>query len=227
MDLEEHYDNLYKESIKKIKVGDYQTDKIIDSSIDNRFGITLLIRPASPIKAKIQEFLNYLKSIDPNQYYYPSSDIHITVLSIISCYEGFELSRISIEDYVKVIKESISGLESFDIQFKGITGSTSCIMVQGFFENDSLNETRNRLKINFRNTNLEQSIDSRYLIQTAHATIVRFRNELLEPKEYIRLLDRFRDYDFGTFKVDSFELVYNDWYQRNKYVQHLCKFELE
>lgn len=226
MNLVEYYDNLYKDSILKIKSDNCQTDNLIDSSLDNRFGITLLIRPNRQVKNRIQKFLSDLKAIESNQYYYPNSDIHVTVMSIISCYNGFDLAQISLIDYVEIIKKSIATDKSVEIEFKGITASFSCIMIQGFLSNDTLNMIRDNLRINFRNSNLEQTIDKRYSIQTAHSTVVRFSKELTLKNEYIKVLDDYRDFHFGTFAVDSLELVYNDWYHRAKNEKELYRFEM-
>ncbi|HTJ52976.1 MAG TPA: hypothetical protein VL443_26155, partial [Cyclobacteriaceae bacterium] len=94
MNLPEHYNKLYQDSIQKIKSDTYQIDNLIDSSLDNRFGITLLIRLDKQIRDAIHKFLSDLKMVEPDQYYYPDSDIHVTVMSIISCYDGFELTQI-------------------------------------------------------------------------------------------------------------------------------------
>lgn len=87
MDLTQHYNQLYKTSSEVILEGNYKLDTQISDASDSRFGVTLLIRPNKTIKNKIHSFLDQLKSIEPEQYYYPDSDIHITVMSIISCYE--------------------------------------------------------------------------------------------------------------------------------------------
>ena len=227
MNLVDHYDTLYTDSIFKIKSDNCQTDHLIDSSLDDRFGITLLIRPNKQVKDQIQQFLSDLKIIEPNQYYYPDSDIHVTVLSLISCYSGFDLAKISMKDYVEVIKKSITAQKSFEIKFNGITASPSCIMIQGFLNDDTLPAIRDKLRKNFRNSTLEQTIDKRYSIQTAHATVVRFRQELTRKDEYIKVLEDYRDFYFGTFTVDTLELVYNDWYQRKEYAKELCEFEIK
>ena len=96
MDLTTHYETLLNESIQKIKTNEYHTDSLIDSPFDDRFGITLLIRPDDKSNAQILHFLSVLKKVAPRQYFYPSSDIHITIIPIISCYSGFQLSQISI-----------------------------------------------------------------------------------------------------------------------------------
>lgn len=227
MNLTEHYKELYESSIRLIENGDYKTDLLIDSPADRRFGITLLIRPPENIKNRIQVFLKDLKQVDPSQYYYPNSDIHITVMSIISCYEGFQLDQISIPNYVDLIKESLSGIDRFEIKYKGITASNSGIMIQGFPENDNLNNLRNNLRKKFKNSDLEQSIDKRYSIQTAHSTALRFRKKLQNKNEFLKILERYKNADFGSFEVKELELVFNDWYQRERNSKLLEKFRIQ
>ncbi len=226
MNLVEHYTKLYNDAIQKIKSDNYQTDQLIDSSSDKRLGLTLIIRPDNSVCTKIQSFLNELKSIEPNQYYYPDSDIHITVLSIISCYQGFDLARIAIPDYIDRIAMSLPVQKEIEIKFKGITLSPSCIMIQGFMSDNTLNEIRDQLRINFKSSVLEQTIDTRYSIQTAHSTVVRFRTALTQKNEYLKVLEDYRNHCFGTFKTHTLELVCNDWYQRKKNVEELYRFKI-
>lgn len=224
MDLTEHYNQLYKKSLETIQEGNYNLDYRIKDTLDSRFGITLLIRPPESIKQNIQLFLEELKANDPKQYYYPGPDIHITVLSIISCYEGFSLDKIALNDYIEIILKSLAGTGKIKIGFRGVTASPSALMIQGFPANDSLNNIRNNLRENFKKSNLEQSIDSRYIIASAHSTVMRFQEKFQNPKELLKIVERFRNHDFGQFTVGNLELVYNDWYQRKINTVHLNNF---
>lgn len=224
MNLNEHYHKLYTKSSQAIRAGNYKLDPQINDPSDSRFGITILIRPDEKTKAKIQLFLDELKAIEPQQYYYPDSDIHITVLSVISCHEGFSLNKIQLNDYIEIIQKSLIDTTAITINFKGITASSDAVMIQGFPTSDALNDLRNKLRENFKKSHLQQSIDSRYTIATAHATIVRFQEELQNPEELIRVIEKFRDTDFGNFTVDKLEFVYNDWYQRAKNTISLADF---
>jgi 2'-5' RNA ligase len=225
MNLAEHYHKLYTESIAKISAGNYETDHLIDSDTDQRFGITLVIRPDTETKGKIQQFLTEAKAIEPDQYYYQNADIHITLMSIISCYEGFDLKDINVEDYIQLIQRVLARHKCFKIQFKGLTASASCILIQGFLTG-TLNEIRDDLRAGFKNSDLQQRIDKRYAIQTAHATVIRFRSELIHVGALLSLIEKYRDFDFGTFEVKQVELVYNDWYQRERFVKKLHQFSL-
>ncbi|WP_231481143.1 2'-5' RNA ligase family protein [Sediminibacter sp. Hel_I_10] len=126
-----------------------------------------------------------------------------------------------------MIEKCIVEKKDINITFRGITASPSGIMIQGFIDNNELNAIRDRLRTEFKNSNLEQSLDKRYSIQTAHSTIVRFRTELSQKRKLLEFLDKNINYDFGTFKVNEFELVYNDWYQREKHVKEIYKFVTE
>ncbi len=218
MNLQEHYHQLYNTSIKEISSDNYEIDSWIDSKNDDRFGLSLIIRPSLAIKNEIQKFLNELRGIEPQQYYYPNSDIHITVISVISCYSGLKLSQIKVSEYVKLIGKCLDGLGDMSVSFKGVTASPSCLMIQGFVSDNSLNQLRDRLRYAFKNSDLEQSMDERYLIQTAHTTVFRFKEALLQKEKFLEIVENYRDYDFGTFNVEEIELVYNNWYHQERYV---------
>lgn len=226
MNLSEHYNQLYKTSSEAISAGKYAIDSELKNESDSRFGITLLIRPSDEVKANMQLFLNELKAIEPKQYYYPDSDIHITVMSIISCSEEFQLPQISPNDYIQLICKSMVDADKIKIHFKGVTASPSALMIQGFPTDETLDNLRNKLRENFKNSELQQTIDSRYTISTAHSTVMRFQEPLQNPKKLIEITDKFRDFDFGEFDVKNLELVYNDWYQRKSTTRILGNFGL-
>lgn len=226
MNLKEHYRELLIESMEKIDAEDYEVDQWINSDADKRFGITLRLIPSESVKANIQNFIEEVKAIEPDQYFYPNSDIHVTVMSIISCYEGFDLDKIQIGKYIDIIANCLLDTQSFQIQFKGLTASKSCIMLQGYTDNDLLNEARGRLRTAFKSSDLEQSLDKRYAIQTAHSTIIRFKTELAHKEELLKMISKNADRNFGSFEVKSMELVYNDWYHRKGIVIKLHDFDL-
>lgn len=221
MNLTEHYNKLYSESIDEIRKGNVLNDKLIDDKNDRRRGLTVLIRPCDDVKERIHHFQREMRSIDDQQYYQPIKDMHITVLSIISCYDGFDLSQVNIPEYVDLIKESTKKIPDINLHFKGISTSAEAVMVQGFPLNDGLEHLRNQLRSNFKATALQQSIDSRYTLSTAHITTARFRKQLKDPEKYAELLEKYRNVDFGHFKPEVVELVYNDWYQKAHVVETL------
>lgn len=220
------YDQLWTNALAAISSKGFEYDPLIEFPMDNRFGITLLIRPSKEVNEAVQHFLSSVKAIEPEHYFYPNPDIHVTVMPIISCYEGFELRQISPEDYIDLLEACLEGLPPFSIEFKGVTASPSCIMIKGFPLDATLDEIRNRLRLAFKDSPLEQSLDKRYPLQTAHATVIRFKQPVRNQTAVLEQLNQFREVYFGRFEVKELELVFNDWYQREEKVQRLFTYKL-
>lgn len=221
-----HYDELWNEALPLFEQNRFAIDPLIDAPSDDRFGLTLLFRPNPAVKQNIQAFLHELQKIEPHQYYYPDSDMHVTVMSIISCYSGFRLERVDVDSYSTLIRESLRSMKSFNIHFRGITASPSCILIQGFPADGTLEQIRNALRVNFKKTSLEQTIDKRYRQQAAHATVVRFRKEVEQSDKFIQTLRTYRTFDFGVSEINELEWILTDWYQRQNKVKLLQLFTL-
>lgn len=220
------YDQLWKAALAHVKSRGFDHDPLIDSPLDHRYGITLLIRPRKEVNDAVQNFLSLVKMIEPEHYFYPNPDIHVTVMPIISCYEGFQLRQINPQEYIDLLKSCLEGLPPFSIEFRGVTASPSCILIKGFPLDDTLESIRNRLRTAFKDSQLEQSLDKRYALQTAHSTVIRFKQPVRNQTAVLEQLDQFRDFYFGQFEVRELELVFNDWYQREEKVQRLYTFRL-
>lgn len=226
MNLAEHYRQMYEDSLSVIRSQGPQTDELIDSPEDTRRGITLLTRPPREVKAAVRAMLERLRGLEPGQYYYPDEDIHLTVLSIITCRSGFTLEEIVPQDYIRLIQNTLRGLPPIRIRFRGITLSPGCVMIQGYPNDDTLNRFRDRLRDAFRNSPLRQTLDQRYTLRTAHSTIIRFRRPFRDTDAFLSALESCREQDFGSFRLERMELVLNDWYQRRENTRELGFFQL-
>ncbi len=92
---------------------------------------------------------------------------------------------------------------------------------------NALNQIRDNLRTDFKGTSLEQSMDKRNVIQTAHSTIFRLKERIENKESFLDIVEKYKDHYFGSFTVNSLVLVYNDWYQRKEFVKELYRFELE
>ena len=99
-------------------------------------------------------------------------------------------------------------------------------MIQGFPLNNNINFIRENLRKYFKSSKLTNSIDKRYQIKTTHSTIIRFKNNLINPINFIELIEKYRDYNFGISNIKVLEFVFTDWYQRNKNNKALFTFKL-
>ena len=159
------------------------------------------------------------------QYYYPVSGTHVTVLSVIPCYNGFNRQSFNDEDYKKVVKASIQNIHPFKLHFQGITASPAEILAQGY-QRGMLNLFLKNFRALFKKSGLEISFDTHYSIVAAHSTIMRFKQPLQNPAKFIEVLEEYRHHEFGCTYVDELELVYNDWYQRKDKGFTIASFQL-
>lgn len=226
MKLLTQYDGLFEKAIPQIEAGTASVDPMLDDPHDDRFGLALIITPSKEVIKKVKVFLSELNAKEPSQYPYPVEQIHVTVLSIVSCIEGFQLGDIQVPKYLATLERSLDGIHSFGIEYKGVTASKSSIMIQGFPKGDTLELLRERLRANFQESGLHQTMDARYKLSTAHATVFRFRKPLDKPQAFADFLRQSRNRDFGCQKVTKLQLVYNDWYHRSEKSINVATFEI-
>ena len=214
MSLQATYDALRRAALPRLARGAAELDTLLDSARDTRRGLTLLARPPAAVTAALLGGRADFKNADPAQYYYPASNVHVTILSIISCYPGFELQDLNLADYRAALRRIIQFIPAFELTYRGLTASAGAVLAQGFPEGNALPELRTQPRNFFQSSDLQHSIDQRYPIQTAHSTLIRFRKPVRDPLHLLASLRKYERYFFGTFEVASLELVYNDWYQR-------------
>lgn len=225
-ELQQHYQALWQQSLVKFEQQQFETDALLTAREDSRYGVTLLARPSEQVKQQIRHHLAELMQLEPQQYYYPASDLHLTVLSLISCYAGFALSQLDTAAYVELVKEVIADTGPFRLDFQGITASPSCVLVQGFFDDQKLNQLRAKLRSVFGQSTLQHSIDQRYALQTAHMTVLRFTQQPANPGLFLQKIKALTSVDFGSCLINELELVGNDWYQRQQNTVLLSRFDL-
>ena len=81
--LKELYDiNIYEKNKQKIISGGIGDNFLKNAKNDNRMSLVLLIRISPEISTKIEKCISEFKQIEPNLYYYPKEDFHITVIDI-------------------------------------------------------------------------------------------------------------------------------------------------
>ena len=225
-DIQETYDGMWGNAIQRIKDDKYEVDNSINSSEDTRRGVTVLSYLSNDLGVAIRNLLDELKAIEPEQYYYPNNEFHLTVLSIITCVKDFQLSDIDVKAYSAAFERALKDIGPLKIRYSGVTASPSCILIQGFPDNEQLNLLRDKLRSSFKKTNLYTTIDLRYEISTAHTTVVRFRSPLRNKDKFIKVLSKYRKSYFGQMEVDKLDLVFNNWYQDLSVTKQLFSCEL-
>ncbi|MDF7815659.1 mutarotase [Hymenobacter sp. YC55] len=214
MTLQEYYDTMRQEAFHRLARGEAQLDFQLQTMQDDRRGLTLRAKLPAPIAARVELMLADFQQIEPEQYYYPASDLHLTILSIISCRSGFTLDTIDSAAYQHAVRGSLQASSSFTVTYTGVTASANAIILQGTPADEGLAQLREQVRSYFQRTGLPQSMDERYVLQTAHSTVLRFRAPLRNPARLLEKIEAYQHHFFGSFEVEALELVYNDWYHR-------------
>lgn len=213
------YNALFEQAIPELLAGKNTIDPLVEDPNDRRLGLTLLAYPSEAVKYSIEGVISELHAAEPSQYYYPLANLHLTVLSIISCYEGFGTTGIVIREYIDLITKCLSSMPPFEIHVSGITASASGVLACGYFSAGSLDNIREHIRKGFSNSNLEQSMDSRYALEAAHLTIARYKTPIANAG-FTGILEKYRSANLGSFTVGELVLASNDWYHTKSNILH-------
>lgn len=221
------YDDMWEKFKSASEQNKYELDPyLLDPHSDTRRGITALAylnQNQSAALDEIVKFQNAVKAIEPQQYYHPLNELHLTLLSVISCMAGFQLSEINTETYAEIFASVVRDIHPIEIQYQGISASPNCILIQGFPIGDELEKLRNTLRTKLKAAGLRVSFDSRYTLVTAHSSVIRFRTPISNSKQLLALCHQYRNHSFGHIVLSDFELVFNNWYQNLSITQSLSR----
>lgn len=228
--MQELYDAMWQEARSAFAQGAFDLDALMDDPRDMRRGLSLVIRPDGDALAGMTAMIARLQEVAGEQYLYPASDLHVTVLPIISCVEGLSLDDIDTQRQIDaigdVVAEVLDSVDAFDLDFVGLTASPACIMACGHPCCATLTTLRDAIRRAVRVSGVRHSMDRRYVLRTAHVSLLRFRCEPRHLDALLALLDEYRQHTLGRCRCDNVELVFNDWYQRRGIVRELSRFRL-
>jgi 2'-5' RNA ligase len=222
------YDRLWADALALFATGRVNTDPhLLDRATDDRRGLSLIIRPAPDMIARITGLIDRLREIVPGQHIYRPDELHITLLALIGVAPGFDLAVVPLAAYRALLADLFAHVRPFEVHFTGVTASPDGVMVCGHSEGDALNILRDRLRESLAQAGLGASLDRRYRIVTAHVTILRFCAQPADLPALIEFLSAARRCDLGSFRVSQVELVTNDWYMSHDRVEVLARYALE
>ena len=208
--LDEHYNNILANNKDVILAGGHGDAFLANAKHDNRMALVILIRINSDIKQSINKCISALKIIEPDLYFYPDTNLHITVMDILKGEDGRKIPD-NIDDYLTCIEQCLKNINAFNIVFNGLTLSDNAIMVKGYYEN-TLQIFRENLRYSLKNNNLIN--EERYKTISSHITIARLKNKY---KNGIELIKFIQSYELcKTMKVNSFEVCLHNWYDTRK-----------
>ena len=89
--LEQHYNKILSDHRAELLLGGTGDAFLKNVRNDNRMALVVLIRISPEITEKISLCIEKIRRIEPDLYFYPTGDLHITVMDILKGEEGRHL----------------------------------------------------------------------------------------------------------------------------------------
>lgn len=221
------YDMLWNTSFDAVSRGEIDIDPhITHPESDHRRGLTLIIRPSPSFVEKILSFLDEIKKLEPDQYYYSASNLHFTVLSLFTATTDFQQEYDRLSLYKDAVEAALRGAHPFVLKLSGLTVSKSAVLLCGFPQPDEVNSIRRKLRENLMKNGLGGGLDTRYVLVGNHTTITRFSAPLRDPRKFSQFLLENKGRKFGQLEVNELQLMKNDWYMTQQHSAIVANFSL-
>ena len=211
--LDEFYNGLFEKNKLTLLSGGVGDKYLTSPNSDNRMSLALLIRVNPSVSSEINDCIKELKSIEPDIYYYPVQDFHLTVMDILRGTPNRAMPD-NLNDYIQCVEECRQKIKPFCIEFAGLTASDNAVMVKGYYERE-LEQFRQLLRQSLKNAGL--ALEERYKTFSAHITIARIPVKLSNPIKFVDYISS-NEKLFGINNVTNFELVFHNWYDSKKII---------
>jgi 2'-5' RNA ligase len=222
------YGQLWSKTVALLKSGRPRTDPLLRNKTgDPRRGVTLVARPDAGVRKKVGNFLREAAAICPHQHFYRPAELHLTVLAVIPGSASWRAQIHRLPACQTILEKVLKNRRAFSVEFRGVTASPDAVMIQGFPVDDSLARLRDELRGAFRQHGVDENLDRRYKIATAHLTAMRFSNPKADWKRLLSLLEAHRETDFGKTRFQSLQLIWTDWYASTGVVRLLQEYPLK
>lgn len=208
--LNEHYDHILEQNREVILKGGTGDPYLLAPDTDTRMALALIIPINPSINKVIDRCINEMKAIEPNLYYYPEQDRHITVMDILRGMPGRTVPE-NIEDYIACIRECADNINPFDFVFDGLTMSDNAVMIRGYYEYP-LEHFRQQLRSELKKRALP--LEERYQTFSGHITIARIPDRLTHPEQFFDYIQNGKF--LGRMQALIMRLVFHNWYDSKK-----------
>ncbi len=158
-----------------------------------------------------EELVSRFVDLEPDQYYFPRSDLHITVFEFVSARPDYLAHEPHLEIFRAVCQKVLANWGSFEISLRGTVFTRTSGIVAGI-DNDRLIEIRSELRSELHSRGVQPL--ERYESRSAHVSFMAFRESLRSPEKFLALVEATKDLDLGRIHVSEMELVEQDWFSR-------------
>jgi 2'-5' RNA ligase len=223
----EKYEKLWNEAVAAFDQGEPRIDShLLNKAQDLRRSVVLVYRPSALVQGALVEYIERLKQVCPEQYFYRPEELHLTIMAIFSGTEQWQKEMERVPKCQQILQELLKLQSPFKVKFRSVTASQDSVMVRALPLDDSLEVIRNAIREVFVRNGLGDMLDRRYKAFGAHVTIMRFSKPCPNSKRLLEFLKGTRETDFGKCEVSTLELNWADWYASAETARTLEKYQL-
>lgn len=206
LNLAQTYAGIHSAAAPRLFRGVHSPD-LIPLEADPRWGLSFVVTPPDPLAARLADAAARLRKVAQTAHViHPSNSIHVTVRSL----EGFQESIASrtIEHYLARGREAAAGATDLEIRFHGVVAAGSGVVACGY-PNNAMAPIREHLQ---RQAIKDGAIawpsgDATRIRNTAHASMLVFREPSVPEQQLVEAITRMNDLDFGSLRVREMHLV--------------------
>jgi len=178
---------------------------------DRRCGVNLACRPPNDVATAVRFVQKILSQFEPDQYYYPPSDLHLTLVEICHSRSLEETSNLADSIRTK-LRDVVASLPAPRLMSPMLGFDARACAVNFFPADGTLRSVRQSIREQL--VKLRVAIDSRYEPQSAHLTIMRYIAPLhTEPRRWVKMLREVKLASDITWSLSSVWLTWGaNWY---------------
>lgn len=221
-DLDLLYADIEKRGKEAIQSGKELIDNNLNQmALDQRRALTLLISVQGPIIQNFQMLKREMQKVEPQQYYYPDADMHVTAIELICATTQLPRDREVLRQGIEIVETACKRIDPFDITFRGVIASNGAMMARGYYQAGLL-----ELRQNVRKAAQQCGFDlhERYQSISAHTVFGRFISPIKNREALLSRIQEFHDFEIGAIQVHELDLVIHDCYHHEK--EDIQKFTL-
>ena len=189
-----------------------------DQNVDQRYGVNLVVHPPLTVLQQIRAIQQHLRTHEPQQYYYPSTDLHLTMMEILAARPLQNITSVAtqVKEHLDQLLQDLPTPQLDTPLF--VFDQYGCAL--NFLPSDSRLQTLRRC-LNERLTHMGISLTSRYPPQSAHLTLMRYVSPLqTESETWIRTLKSVPLQAHLRWMIDTMTLTWGaNWYCMRQSVQ--------
>lgn len=150
---------------------------------DMRCGVNIICRPAIDVVEYIVSIQEYLRVFEPDQYYYPPSDLHLTLVEICHSRTPEDVSHIA-----AAVRSGVSRIAALTplpkVDSPMLVFDSHAVALNFLPNDDALQKARQSILEAL--VSLGISVDARHEAKSAHVTLMRYITALRStPEEWV------------------------------------------